>query len=77
MSTFQWSNNARVCEDQKLRTKNLKRRVNSVVKLEYSAAGQFFLFRKCRWSAKFVFDLIPHRTDIFLGLAHLGRDHPP
>ena len=39
--------------------------------------ASFFLVRICRWSAKFVFDLIPHRANIFLGLAHLGRDHPP
>ena len=36
-----------------------------------------FYVRGCRWSAKFVFDLIPHRANIFLRFAHLGRDHPP
>ena len=40
--------------------------------------GPNYLFvRIRRWSAKFVLDLIPHRTNIFLGLAHLGRDHLP
>ena len=39
--------------------------------------ASFSLVRICRWSAKFVFNLIPHRANIFLGLAHLGRDHPP
>ena len=37
----------------------------------------FSLVRACRWSAKFVFDLIPHRANVFLRFAHLGRDHPP
>ena len=74
---IQWTNNTLDLKITK-GNKQLKRKDQLVGEAVIQCRKLPFLFvRICRWSAKFVFNFIPHRANIFLGLAHLGRDHLP